>query len=598
VFSAATRGGSTSESTPTLGGVIGLLLSWGRKASNGGLIDGRLTGPEAIQVMRETAGAITSRSLPWPGHPGPWNLQYGYGLPKLHPAMAAVAQNDIPPAISIDSPDWYATFDPTRAASVDIRGTVDAPRTASFTWSLEAALGGDPRDRDWFEIGSGFAKGSFSGKVGQLDPSSIPKKFWGVPFGLSKTKELETTEQYAVSLRLTVTDAQERVAVDRRAINVVNDRTWRPGFPMRIGTSGESQPALVDLQGKGRLDIVFGDADGFVHAIDPKDGRELAGWPAHTLAVQPPPPHQGVAAGYEPVISDVAVGDLRHDGRLSVVASSVDGRVYAFDDEGQIEAGWPKALDRGVQPPAIPRPQLPYTRLPAKGALAPPVLFDLTDDRMLEVIQAGWDGYLHAWSPSGSIVPGWPVKVTLGNFTPDPGYVLVADHKLDTPPAIAFLEGRDRPPDVVVRSQYTETTGPGFQQAPFAFAFAYRADGSALAGWPVKVPGSFEDYGSAQEFITEGASAPVAADPTGTGQGPDDVVIGPVFSSPYLYDGAGQIVGSYQAPDAPDPPSRLHHLGSLRETGWSAVLRAVRDRASLLRWGARAAELGPADSQL
>ena len=54
------------------------------------------------------------------------------------------------------------------------------------------------------------------------------------------------------------------------------------GFPKRIGHGGESQPALVDLQGTGHLASVFGDADGNVHAIDMVSGAELPGWPVHT----------------------------------------------------------------------------------------------------------------------------------------------------------------------------------------------------------------------------------------------------------------------------------------------------------------------------
>jgi hypothetical protein len=77
MFSVATQGGSTSESTPTTGGVFGLLLSYGLQAADSHLISSPLTNDEAIQVMRATASPITDPSLPWPGSPGEWNLQYG-----------------------------------------------------------------------------------------------------------------------------------------------------------------------------------------------------------------------------------------------------------------------------------------------------------------------------------------------------------------------------------------------------------------------------------------------------------------------------------------------------------------------------------------
>ena len=43
-----------------------------------------------------------------------------------------------------------------------------------------------------------------------------------------------------------------------------------------------------------------------------------------------------------------------------------------------------------------------------------------------------------------------------------------------------------------------------------------------------------EYYGSAQEFVTEGSSAPVTADVTGSGSGPDMIAVAPVLSPPDL----------------------------------------------------------------
>src|SRR4051812_24299606 len=47
MFSAATQGGTTSESTPTIGGVMALVLSYGKKAAAQGLIDDPLSPDEA-----------------------------------------------------------------------------------------------------------------------------------------------------------------------------------------------------------------------------------------------------------------------------------------------------------------------------------------------------------------------------------------------------------------------------------------------------------------------------------------------------------------------------------------------------------------------
>ena len=549
MFTAATDGGTTSESTPTVAGVFGLLLSYGRQAFAKGLISHPLTAEEAVQVMRATARRITDPNLSWPGGPGEWNLQYGYGMPNLFRAMKAVADKRIPPAARIDSPDWYSLFDPTHDTSVPVTGTVTASTSPNFTWRLQAGIGPEPGKHAWFDIGSGSGTGSFSGSLGSLNLNDIPRVYWNRAFHLTANdKTLPSVDEYTVTLRLVVTDEAGQVGEDRRSIAVHHDKSWMPGFPMKIDSGGESQPALVDLQGSGHLDIVYGDADGEVHAIDPVTHAELPGWPVHTNPTHLLRTHPGVNPRYEPVIADVAVGDLNHTGNLDVVVPSTTGRVYAFDNHGTLLPGWPQTLDTGVTPPPIPRPSMPYTRLPVMGSAAGgPVLFDLNGDQKLEVIEAGWDGYIHVWKTDGSDLAGWPVKVALpASETPPPGYVLVNDQKLDSPPAIAYLQGRQAQPFVVVRPQYSETKGSGIQVGAFGFVFAYGADGALVPGWPARLSATAEYYGSAQEFVTEGSSAPVAADVTGSGVGPDLVAVAPVLSPPYLLNGAGQNQARYQ----------------------------------------------------
>jgi hypothetical protein len=593
VLSGATSGGSTSESTPTLAGVTALVLSWGRLAARRHLIPHALSGPEAEQVLIQTATRVTDPALAWPGSPGIWNMQYGYGIPNANRAMQAVAAGRVPPVGRIASPDWYALEDPTTTTSVPVTGSIRAPRAAGFSWTLRAGLGGQPST--WWTIGQGSGQTSFSGRLGTLDLADVPPAFWQAAFGLSQTKELETVDQYDVTLRLDVTDSNGVVGRDRRAISVYHDPTWLSGFPMRLPASGESQPALVDLQGTGHLAMVFGDANGLVHAIDPATRHELPGWPVHTDPVRVVRAHAGVHPGDEAILADVAVGDLGHTGDLSVVATSLEGRVYAWDADGHALAGWPKTLDKGLQPRAIPRPALPFTRLPAQGAVSAPVLFDLQGTGKLDVIQTAWDGWIHAWAPDGSNLPGWPVHVTMpAGYQPPPNYVLVDDQKLDTGPAIAYLQGQQMGPDIVVRPQYTETQGEGIQPAGSGYLFAYAHGNLLPGGWPARLPGVIEYFGSAQEFITEGTSSPVAADPTGTGAGPDLVAVAAAFSPPVLVNGSGTITTTYQGAgggqnqDAPISFTTSGAFGKLGgamtfaepETGGSSMATALLQPAS------------------
>ena len=156
---------------------------------------------------------------------------------------------------------------------------------------------------------------------------------------------------------------------------MTHDPSWAQNFPRRIGSGfpgGESQPALADLQGTGHLAIVFADSDGRVHAVDGKSGNELPGFPVHTRLTQVEVAHAGIDPGYEPIFSDVAVGDLNGNGHLDVVATSSAGRVYVWNSSGRMLPGWPKTLDVGVSKPPIPRPPMRFTRLPQRGATASP----------------------------------------------------------------------------------------------------------------------------------------------------------------------------------------------------------------------------------
>jgi hypothetical protein len=566
--------GSTSAATGATGGLVGLLMAWGQQEYAAKHIPAPLTGQQAVQVLRETATPVTDTTLPWPGAPGEWSLQYGYGIPNLFRAMLAVSFRQLPPDVAITSPDWYTTFDPTTKRRFGVDARVTAAPGQEWTWELQAGAG--PQPGSFTTVGTGRRTGPWRGRVGTVSTDVVPRETWAKAMAVSAEKELPTAEQYALTLRLVVRLAEGgATGVDRRAVYVHHDPSLVAGYPAALPgargfrAAGESQPALVDLDGSGRLAIVFGTADGVVHALDPRTRRELRGWPVTTDRVRARGLRaglgRGVDAGHEPVLANVAVGDLRGDGRPVVVATSLSGKVYAWDAGGRRLRGWPRTLDTGVAPPAIPRPALQFTRLPVQGAVSAPVLADLTGRGRLAVVQTGWDGHLHAFVDGGRELPGFPVRVELpAASAPPAGYVRVNDRKLDATPAVAHLDGPGRPPSLVVRSQYTDTKGEGQQFAGFGYVFAYGADGSLRAGWPARLPSVLEYYGSAQEFITEGSSSAVAADVTGNGF--DRVAVSTVFSVPLLLDGDGRVVGAYgialaDVPRLSDPAFLLELLG-------------------------------------
>jgi hypothetical protein len=542
MFTAATEGGTTSTATPTVGGVAALLVAYGKIAAQQHLISSPLTNAEVIQVLRATASDVADPSLSWPGKPG-WDLQYGYGRPNVWKAMHAVQAGAIPPVAWFNSPDWYSLYDPTHTQLVPVTGHVAAPRSTGYTWKLQFAPGAEPADSSFLTASTGSGTQAFDGTLGNIDLTKVPASFWNAAFKISSTKSLETNEQYTVTLRLRVTDQSGRVGEERRTIAVHHDPTLMGGSPTRIGHGGESQPALVDLLGSGHLDIVYGDSDGFVHAVDPVTHKELAGWPVHTNPTVVVKAHAGVTPGYEPIVGNVAVGDLAHNGTLQVVATSTTGNVYVFNANGSLRGGWPRVLNLNVAAPAIPRPALAFTRLPARGAVASPVLADLDGNHTLEIVQAAWDGYLHVFRSDGTNQPGWPQRITeAGLPAVPPGYQRVHDQKLDSPPAVADIDG-DGKPEIVVRSQYTDVTGTGITFLGQGHLYALHANGTPVAGWPNSYTTTAEYYGSAQEFVTEGAANPVAADAIPGGG--KEIAAGGAFGPNYLFSGNGAMITTY-----------------------------------------------------
>ena len=110
-----------------------------------------------------------------------------------------------------------------------------------------------------------------------------------------------------------------------------------------------SSPSLGDIDGDGRLEVVFGAGDFFggsdstkVFALDIEDGRLVPGWPKDTDGVTNASP---------------TLADLDGDGRLDVVigtfgsrhlANKAGGSVYAWRGDGTPLAGFPVSSRGGV----------------------------------------------------------------------------------------------------------------------------------------------------------------------------------------------------------------------------------------------------------
>jgi hypothetical protein len=121
---------------------------------------------------------------------------------------------------------------------------------------------------------------------------------------------------------------------------IKGDTTAIPGFPILTTQNIESSPAIGDINGDGSPDIIFGtgdfgeschqpggqSADGKkVYAFD-RTGQPLPGWPVKTNA---------------DMLNSPALGDLDGDGKPEVIIHTID-TLYAWHGDGSLVQGFPQ----------------------------------------------------------------------------------------------------------------------------------------------------------------------------------------------------------------------------------------------------------------
>lgn len=209
------------------------------------------------------------------------------------------------------------------------------------------------------------------------------------------------------------------------------------GFPVDLAVQPLSDPAMVDIDGDGDLEIVFSSQNNTIDVYH-HDGSVADGWPAQVPATLSDGP--------------VAIGDMRGNGDMILIVGTTDGRAYAFESDGSPVDGWPYDTGGGgstyvtigallgpyhrmavvasgeiiriVNDNAVPYHGL-YWTWPGRTINAPLAVGDVDGDGLPEIVGAAsdWVFAIHATEPSGVFGRGMPADVsdavTLGDFDLD-----------------------------------------------------------------------------------------------------------------------------------------------------------------------------------
>jgi hypothetical protein len=196
-------------------------------------------------------------------------------------------------------------------------------------------------------------------------------------------------------------------------------------------------PAIGDVDGDGKLEVVFGSFDHHLYLVDAATGTAKPGWPVDVL---------------DTVYSSAALYDIDGDGLPDIIIGTDDylvngGCLRVLRHDGTSVAGFPKCIDQTIN--------------------STPVVVDLDGDGKPEIIHGTGAFYapptyhpthqVYAWHCDGSPVAGWPVAV---------------DGQVGTTPAVADLNG-DGKLEVVVTDDNTGPSGT-------FHVYAFQANGTLL----------------------------------------------------------------------------------------------------------------------
>lgn len=458
-------------------GIVGLMQSAAMKYGKYPLSAG-----EILELFIMTADDINvpesqqAKAKYYWSQPG-FDQRFGYGRTNVNTAIEWIKEGKIPPEVNVTEPLWFENLYPERQSGpVKLEATVSAKRATTYDYVVEWAPGVQPLDHLFKKITekSGVPGATVSGAseplalidLATIDPTHEPDPD-------SKRGE----NQHAFTVRIRAVAHYDGGVGDvpgeyRRTYYKQSDPALLPGFPIKLRASLESSPKLADIDGDGVREILQGDAGGRLHVykITPSGPQELPGFPLLSKrldGLDPKPDNPGgaylAAKGYqagnvdpdlgrEGFMASPAIADLDGDGKLEIVATTLGGTIYVVQADGSPKAGFPVRLPYVPSCPLDPTVKRPDVCMDKKnivvrGAMASPVLIDMNKDGKLDIVQAGYDGFIHVFDATGKALPNWPIQLRYdGRLTTNE-----ERNRILTTPAVADLNG-DGIPEILTGS--------------------------------------------------------------------------------------------------------------------------------------------------